>query len=63
MVLYGGWTLIRDHVTVALANFKDIQYLTLLNLLDNYLPLALSIYSVVFKNGNTEMFSGTLFRC
>ena len=56
-VLYGGWTLIRDQVTVAFSNCKDLQYLTLLNLIDNYLPLVLSIYSIIFKSGNTEMFA------
>ncbi|XP_065061436.1 uncharacterized protein LOC135688497 [Rhopilema esculentum] len=62
-VLYGGWTLIRDQIIVAFSNCKDIQYLTLLNLLDNYIPLVLSIYSVIFKSGNTEMFASSLFRC
>ena len=56
-VLYGGWTLIRDQVTVAFSNCKDLQYLTLLNLIDNYLLLVLSIYSIIFKSGNTEMFA------
>ena len=62
-VLYGGWTLIRDQVIVAFSNCKDVQYLTLLNLLDNYLPLVLSIYSIAFKSGNTDQFVDPLFRC
>ena len=62
-VLYGGWTLIRGQVMVAFSNCKDIQYPTLLNLLDNYLPLVLSIYSVSFKGGNNTQFVNSLFRC
>ena len=62
-LLYGGWTLIRDQVVVAFSNGKDVQYLTLLNLLDNYLPLVLSIYSVIFKCGNSDQYVDSLLRC
>ena len=62
-IMYGGWTVIRDQILVAFSNCKDIQYLTLINLIDNYLPLVLSIYSVIFKSGKTEMFANSLFRC
>ena len=51
-VIYGGWTLIRDVIMSVFPNCKDIEYLTLLNLIDNYTPLVLSIYSVVFKCSN-----------
>ena len=51
-VVYGGLTVIRDQVLVAFSNCKD-----------NYLPLVLSIYSVIFKSGKTEMFAKSLFRC
>ena len=61
-LLYGGWTLIRSQVFIAFSNCKDLQYLTLLNLLDNYLPLVLSIYSVVFKTGNTAQYSDCILR-
>ena len=61
-LLYGGWTLIRSQVFIAFSNCKDLQYLTLLNLLDNYLPLILSIYSVVFKTGNTAQYSDCILR-
>ena len=62
-IVYGGWTLIRSQVFVAFSKCKDIQYLTLLNLLDNYLPLVLSIYSVIFKSGKTEEFVESVYRC
>ena len=40
---YGGWTLVRDSLLKFFSNSKDIQVLTLINLLDNYLPLVLTI--------------------
>ena len=49
-LLYGGWTIIRPAVLACLRRFKDIQLLTLLNLVDNYRPLALAIYSIYFKS-------------
>ena len=45
----GGWTLIRDKVKEKLKTCKDIQYLVLLNLLDNYCPLVRSFYSITLK--------------
>ena len=45
-VVYGGWPDIRKRFFAC----KDIKYQTVLNLLDNYLPLVLSIYSVVFSS-------------
>ena len=51
-VIYGGWTLIGDVIMSVFPNCKNIEYLTLLNLIDNYTPLVLSTYSVVFKCSN-----------
>ena len=49
-VIYGGWTLIRDMILSVFHKCKDIEFLTLLNRLDNHTPLVLSlIYSIVFK--------------
>ena len=48
-VVYGGWTLIRHCVISKFWRFKDAEYGTLFNLLDNYIPLVLSIYSISFK--------------
>ena len=62
-VIYGGWTLIRDMVLPVFSQCKDIQYLTLLNLLDNHVPLVLSIYSIVFKCNNYEQYCQSLLRC
>ena len=40
-VIYGGWTLVRDAILSAFGKSKDIEFLTLLNLIDNYVPLVL----------------------
>ena len=68
-LVYGGWLLIRNAVKNKFSVCKDIEYRTLLNLLDNYLPLVLTIYTVTFKLNNfTEYFHGmiriwTMFLC
>ena len=45
-VVYSGWLFIRDSVKSKCCFCKDFEYTTLFNLIDNYLPLVLSIYSV-----------------
>ena len=62
-VMYGGWCLIRDLIMPVFTQCKSIEYLCLLNLLDNYCPLVLSIYSVVFKSNSGEQFYESVFRC
>ena len=62
-VLYGGWSLIRSEVISIFSHCKDIEYLTLLNLLDNYCPLVLSIYSIVFKNNYADHYFQSVLRC
>ncbi len=62
-LIYGGWLLIREQVVIAFSKCKDLEYLTLLNILDNYLPLVLSIYSAVFKTGKTDLYVSSMFRC
>ena len=62
-IIYGGWTLIRDTVLSVFFKCKDIEYLTLVNLLDSYVPLVLSIYSIAFKCNKYEEYSLSLMRC
>ena len=62
-VLYGGWTLVRDMIFSVFYKCKDIEFLTLVNLLDNYIPLVLSIYSIVFKCNKYELFYQSLIHC
>ena len=60
---FGGWTLIRDIILSMFYKSKDVQFLTLLNLLDNYVPLVLSIYSIAFKCNKFELFVQSLLHC
>ena len=62
-VMYGGWTLVRDTIMSVFLNCKDIEFLTLINLIDNYVPLVLSIYSVVLKCSDYGLYCKSLFRC
>ena len=62
-IIYGGWTLIRDMVLSVFFKCKDIEHLTLVNLLDTYVPLVLTIYSIAFKCNKYEEFSLSLLKC
>ncbi|CAB3988268.1 Hypothetical predicted protein [Paramuricea clavata] len=62
-VIYGGWTLIRETVLSVFCHCKDIEFLTLVNLVDNYVPLVLSIYSVVFKCNDYGLYCKSLLHC
>ena len=62
-VLYGGWLLVRDAIMSVFVTSKDVQYLVLLKLLDSYVPLSLSIYSVVFKDNMAELYYESLLCC
>ena len=53
-VTYGGWTLVRSVIKSVFATCKDIQYGTLINLLDNYITLSLCSYGILFKLGRYE---------
>ena len=48
-LVFGGWTLIRNDIRKAFQNCKSKEYQIIVNLLDNYIPLSLSTYSVIFK--------------
>ena len=61
--VYGGWTKIRDAVMNTFQDCQDVVYCTMTNLLDNYLPHALSIYSVIFKSNNFKQFFNAVVRC
>ena len=59
-VMYGGWTLVWDMIMSVFCKCKDVQFLTLVNLLDNYIPLMLSIYSIIFKCNKYDLFFKSL---
>ena len=62
-VMYGGWTLVRDEILGAFSHSKEIEFLIFLNLLDNYIPLVLSIYSVIFRNNMPDTYYDSMLRC
>ena len=62
-MVHGGWTQIREQAIAVFSICKSIEYLTLLNRIDNYLPLVLSIYSVIFKTGRTDEYFNAMFHC
>lgn len=59
-IVYGGWTLIRRTVKTIFHKCKDIQYGTLLNFLDNYCPLILTSYSVLFKTNKFSSYYNSI---
>ena len=61
-MVYGGWTLIRGMVKTVFKDSKDIQYGTLLNLLDNYCPLVLTSYNVLFKTNRFDEYYNSIIR-
>ena len=58
-ILYGDWTVV-DQAMAAFRQCKDLQFLTLVSMLDNLLSAVLSVYFVVFKTGNTELYADIL---
>ena len=60
--VYGGWILIRAQVIEKFKSSKDIQYGVLLNLLDNYLPLVLTVYTVIFERNNFAEYMNAMIR-
>ncbi len=60
---YGGWSLIRESILSVFGNqCKDLQFLTLLNFLESYLPLVLTIYAVIFRSNNFQLYLSALKR-
>eukprot|EP00112_Aurelia_sp_Birch-Aquarium-sp1_P010839 Seg23.11 transcript_id=Seg23.11/GoldUCD/mRNA.D3Y31 product="hypothetical protein" protein_id=Seg23.11/GoldUCD/D3Y31 len=61
-IVYGGWTLVRSQVRTKFVQCKHPLYGIFLNLLDSYIPLVLSIYSITFRSNNfTEYFLAMKF--
>ncbi|XP_068741106.1 uncharacterized protein [Montipora capricornis] len=60
---HGGWSLIRDSIlSVFGEKCKDLQFLTLINFLENYVPLVLTIYAVIFRSNNCMLYVSALKR-
>jgi len=41
---------------------KDIEYQTLIDILDNLIPAALDVYSIIFRSGSCDQYVDTIFR-
>ena len=61
-IIYRGLTLICSRVLSTYAKCRDPEYGALLNSLDNYLPLVLCIYNVVFKLNKYSDYFHSMFR-
>jgi hypothetical protein len=57
-----GWTLIRRTVKTIFRRCKNIQHGTLLNFLDNYCPLILASYTILFKTNNFKAYFSSIIR-
>ena len=61
-IVYGGWTIIRRMVKTIFHRCKDSQYGTLLNFLDNYCPLILASYTILFKTNKFDAYFNSVIR-
>ena len=52
----GRWALIQQPIKQVFKQCNSTEYSILLALLDTYIPLSLTIYSVVFKSNQMEQF-------
>lgn len=60
---FGGWTIVRHMILQHFGNCcKDPQYLSLVHLLDEVIPLVFYYYVVVFRGGNFDQWLETKFR-
>src|SRR5688572_24525049 len=41
---------------------KDVEFQTLIDLLDNLIPAALDVYSIIFRSGSCDQYVDTIFR-
>ena len=61
-LIYGGWTLVRTVVKSVFCKVKDVLYGILLNVLDNYIPLALSVTAFLFKWNRFDDYFCSIFK-
>lgn len=60
---FGGWTIIRDAVLQQFGQTcKDTEYMLLLHLLDDVLPLVFYFYCTVFRGGDFHEWFAATFR-
>ena len=60
---FGGWTIIRDAVLQQFGSTcKDTQYLSLVHLFDEVLPLVFYFYCTIFRGGDFNQWLDATFR-
>ncbi|RIB03802.1 hypothetical protein C2G38_2286487 [Gigaspora rosea] len=61
-ITFKGWSQIRLTVLQKFEQSKDPEARYLINLLDNFIPLVLDFYPVIFRNGNWPVYREAMFR-
>ena len=61
-IVYGGWFCIRTQITEKFKKCRLLQYAVLTTVLDSYIPLVLSIYSIIFKLGRLNEYKNSMLR-
>ena len=62
-VAFGGWSIIRDQVLQLFGPVcKDTEYMLLLHLFDELLPLLFFLYNTVFRGGDFNQWLEVLMR-
>ncbi|PKC09312.1 hypothetical protein RhiirA5_127629 [Rhizophagus irregularis] len=58
-----GWVKIKNEVMQKFGSTcKDVEYRTVIDLLDNLIPATLDVYAVLFRSGSFEEYVETVFR-
>ncbi|GBC39789.2 hypothetical protein GLOIN_2v1868106 [Rhizophagus irregularis DAOM 181602=DAOM 197198] len=58
-----GWVKIKNEVMQKFGSTcKDVEYRTVIDLLDNLIPATLNVYAVLFRSGSFEKYVETVFR-
>lgn len=59
---YAGWLQVRDHITSAFGQCKDVEYVCLYHLFDELIPLNFLHYPVIVRGGNFELLEKSMKR-
>lgn len=54
-----GWKNICQQILQKFTDCKDLEYICIINILDEVLPAVVLHYPVIFKSGNTELYRAT----
>lgn len=62
MVMFFGWQYIREKIMRKFQLCKDIEFLCILHVLDEVIPLAYLQYPAIFRSGNIDDYIATMSR-